>query len=69
MADVRTNLRVPEELYEQIKDLSEKELRSINAQMVVLLQAGLASYNKEQRLRRETEEQPTNKRMPALVAA
>src|SRR3712207_4170752 len=43
MADVRTNLRLPEELYEEIKRLAEKELRSINAQMVILLQSAVAS--------------------------
>ncbi len=41
MADVRTNLRLPEELYEQVKQLADKEMRSINAQMVVLLQAAV----------------------------
>jgi hypothetical protein len=51
MADVRTNLRVPEELYEEIKRLAEKELRSINAQMVILLQAAVAQPRDEGRLR------------------
>lgn len=41
MADVRTNLRIPEELYEQIKQLAAKELRSINAQMIALLQEAI----------------------------
>lgn len=42
MADVRTNLRLPEELYERIRRLAEHERRSINAQMVVLLEDGFA---------------------------
>ena len=37
MADVKTNVRLPEELYEAIKRLAEKDLRSINAQITVLL--------------------------------
>lgn len=36
-SDVKTNLRLPEELYEQIKRLADAELRSINQQMVALL--------------------------------
>ena len=37
MADVKTNVRLPEELYETIKRLAEQDLRSINAQITVLL--------------------------------
>ncbi len=37
MADVKTNLRLPEELYEAIKQLAAKDVRSINAQITVLL--------------------------------
>ena len=49
MAEVRTNLRLPEELYEQIKQLADKELRSINAQMVILLQSAVAAQQRSQR--------------------
>lgn len=48
MADVRTNLRIPEELYEQIKQLAAKEYRSINAQMIALLQEALDNRQGEQ---------------------
>ncbi len=54
MAEVRTNLRLPEELYEQIKQLADKELRSINAQMVVLLQSAVVAAQRAQR--REAQE-------------
>lgn len=37
MADVKTNVRLPEELYEAIKRLAERDLRSINAQIQALL--------------------------------
>jgi len=49
MAEVRTNLRLPEELYSQIKHLAEQELRSINAEMIVLLQAAVAHKQQVQR--------------------
>ena len=49
MAEVRTNLRLPEDLYEQVKQLADKELRSINAQMVVLLQSAVAASQRMQR--------------------
>jgi len=54
MAEVRTNLRLPEDLYEQVKQLADKELRSINAQMVVLLQSAVAASQRIQR--REAEQ-------------
>lgn len=41
--EVRTNLRIPEELYERIKGLASAEHRSINAQMIVLLQEAAAA--------------------------
>ncbi len=65
MGDVRTNLRLPEELYEQIKQLAEKEMRSINAQMVVLLQTAVGSRQKQRNMSEESEEIYS----PALLAA
>lgn len=43
MAEVKTNLRMPEELYEHIKQFASKDVRSINAQMIVLLQEAVAA--------------------------
>ena len=42
MAEVKTNLRLPEELYEAIKRLAEVEYRSINGQIVALLHEAVA---------------------------
>ena len=56
MAEVRTNLRLPEDLYEQVKQLADKELRSINAQMVVLLQSAVAANQRIQRREAEQDE-------------
>ena len=39
--DIRTNLRIPAEVYERVKESAERDRRSINAQMVVLLQEAL----------------------------
>ncbi len=36
-----TVIRVPESLYEKIKELAEKEKRSINSQMLILLEQGI----------------------------
>ena len=41
MADVKTNLRLSEELYEAIKRLAAKEVRSINSQITVLLKEAI----------------------------
>ncbi len=65
MGEVRTNLRLPEELYEQIKQLADKEMRSINAQMVVLLQSAVGSRRKQ----REASEDSEEIYSPALLAA
>ncbi len=43
MADIRTNIRMPEALYEDIKRLAEQDLRTINAEMVRLLQEAVAA--------------------------
>ncbi len=48
MADVRTNIRLPEELYEAIKQLAGRDLRSINSQMVVLLQEAVTARQAEE---------------------
>lgn len=44
MADkeAKTNLRLPEELYERIRQLAEQERRSINSQMVIMLEEAFA---------------------------
>ena len=40
---VSTNIRgIPEELYEAIKALAEKDMRSVNAEIIVLLQEAVA---------------------------
>jgi hypothetical protein len=40
--EVKSNIRLPEELYESIKRLAEEEVRSINGQIVVLLRKAVA---------------------------
>jgi hypothetical protein len=54
MEDVRTNLRIPGELYEQIKALAAANLRSINNEMIVLLREALAA-------RKGNEQKPAQK--------
>ena len=40
---VNTNVRgIPDELYETIKALAEQDLRSVNAELIVLLQEAVA---------------------------
>lgn len=41
MAETRTNVRMPEELYEEIKRIAARERRSINQQIVVLIEQGI----------------------------
>ena len=36
-AEAKTNLRLPDELYDQIKRMAKEDLRSVNQQMVALL--------------------------------
>jgi hypothetical protein len=46
MGEVKTGLRLPDDLYEAIKRLAEKELRSINAQIVTLLKEAIEAREK-----------------------
>lgn len=46
MAEVKTNVRLPEELYEAIKRLAEAEFRSINGQIVALLHEAVEQRGK-----------------------
>jgi hypothetical protein len=47
--EVNRNVHIPTALYEQIKTIADQELRSINAQMIKLLQSAVASYQRQQR--------------------
>lgn len=49
MGEIKTGLRLPEELYEAIKRLAEKDLRSINAQIVTLLKEAIEAREREQK--------------------
>ncbi len=57
MGDVKTNLRLPEELYDAIKRIADEELRSINQQMVALLRQAVADHQRAEK-KAETEAQP-----------
>ncbi len=48
MADVRTNIRIPEALYEEIKQLAEKDFRSINGEIIALLHEAVRRRRTEQ---------------------
>jgi hypothetical protein len=39
--EVKTQLRIPAELHEEVKRLAEQELRSFNAQILTLLREAL----------------------------
>lgn len=43
---IHTNLRLPQELYEQIKALAERDGISINAAMIILLRAGIYEHGR-----------------------
>jgi hypothetical protein len=49
MPETRTQIRLPTALYEEIRRLAEKDLRSINAQMVRLLQEAVAARKRAER--------------------
>jgi hypothetical protein len=46
--DVKTNLRLPEDLYDQVKRLAAVERRSVNAQMIVMLQEAVTARQAKQ---------------------
>ena len=41
--EVKTNIRIPAELYEQVKELAVEDLRSINAEIVALVREAVAA--------------------------
>lgn len=45
---VNSQTRVPEELWDKLKEISEKEERSINAQLVYILKKYIEEYEKAQ---------------------
>jgi hypothetical protein len=55
---VDTRVRIPADVYDQIKILAQRETRSINAQMLVLFREALAARQAPLRRRDEAEAQP-----------
>jgi predicted DNA-binding protein len=47
----RTTLRLPEEMQERVKALADRERRSIHAQLLTLIERGLADETTQQALR------------------
>lgn len=47
MSKVALQLRLEEETHSKLKEISEKELRSLNAQIEYFILAGIANYEKE----------------------
>lgn len=45
---VNSQIRIPEELWDKLKEISEKEERSINAQLVYILKKYIEEYEKAQ---------------------
>jgi predicted DNA-binding protein len=43
-----TNLRIPDELYEKLKEIAEREDRSINGQMVHIIRKYIEEFEKAQ---------------------
>ncbi len=44
---ISSNIRIPETIWEKIREISEKEERSINAQIVYVLKKFIEEYEKE----------------------
>lgn len=44
---INSQIRIPEELWEKIKEISEKEERSINAQLVYILKKYVEEYEEK----------------------
>lgn len=44
---ITSNIRVPEEIWNKIREISEKEERSINAQLIYILKKFTEEYEKK----------------------
>jgi hypothetical protein len=43
-----SNLRIPDELYEKLKEIAKQEDRSINGQIVHIIKRFIREYNQQQ---------------------
>ena len=44
---ITSNIRIPEEIWEEIRKISENEERSINSQIIYILKKYIEEYNKK----------------------
>lgn len=44
---ITSQVRIPEEIWEKIKEISEKEERSMNAQVIYIFKKFIEQYEKE----------------------
>lgn len=45
---INSNIRIPEELWEQLRKISEKEERSINSQLIFIIKRFIEEQKKEE---------------------
>ena len=57
--EVKTQLRLPTELHGQVKRLADEDLRSLNAEIVILLREALQARGVESAAPRREEPMPT----------
>ncbi len=65
--DKRILVRLPGELADQLNIIAGRERRSLNAQIVYMLERSVASY--QRRKEKEAQEEPEERYRPALLAA
>lgn len=49
---INSQIRIPEELWDKLKEISEQEERSINAQMVYILKKYIEEYERTKKINR-----------------
>jgi hypothetical protein len=65
--DKRLLVRIPRELSDQLSTIAERERRSLNAQIVYMLERAVASA--QRRMEREAKDPDDDAKRPALIAA
>lgn len=63
---VDTRMRIPKPLYDRVKDLAQREHRSINAQVIVLLEEAIQQRDQRPGSKSETDR---GNSQPMLLAA
>jgi hypothetical protein len=69
MDEKRITLRLPSDVHDEITRLAEQDVRSLNAEILVLLREAIAARQRQRRRILDAEEESEDRYSPALAYA